>query len=191
MVCSIKILRKRIPKNNTTDSNAAQPAGPPDFDFHIIEATTAGDLEPMGDNGYKLTTHGVKDLIQPENDPTYTLTAFCTLDNLQDFKLDPPRGTKTTNALIVISDVVLGITSGTPTNFIVDSVTILPRDDVSKIVAAMKKLLYYVAAGAQINTRKRSQEWGESCSPAKALKCRDLGRHPSGTDLPEYTCSDS
>ena len=57
---------------DSTPNPKKQATRPCSQTYALVEATTAGDLEPMGDNGYKLTTHGVKDLIQPKSDPTYT-----------------------------------------------------------------------------------------------------------------------
>ena len=51
----------------------------------------------------------------------------------------------------------------------------------------MQRMLYYVAAAAEINMRKRKLNWSDSFSKAKAQKCRSLSRHPTGEGLPEYT----
>ena len=51
----------------------------------------------------------------------------------------------------------------------------------------MQRMLYYVAAAAEINMRKRKQNWIDSFSLAKAQKFRSLSRHPTGEGLPEYT----
>ena len=144
----------------------------------------ASVLHNIGEDGYKLCTNGVRDVLAPDDTTTYSLTAFCTLKNLQDFKLDPPRGTKKQNALIVISDVIEGGAAQPVKNFIVDSILLLPREDVEEIKTAVSKLLYYVAAATQVNNRKRKREWNDTFSPARALKCSRLSRHPSGTSLP-------
>ena len=78
--------------------------------FCLVEANAGGEVGKVGDGGFKLTTRGVKDpfqscVAQPAENLHYTLTAFCTLDNLQDFKLDPPRGSKSQHALVIISDI--------------------------------------------------------------------------------------
>ena len=66
--------------------------------YCLVEATQGGQMESIGDNGYNLITKGVKDALdtnaaQP-GDRVFTITAFCALENLQDFKLDPPRCSK-------------------------------------------------------------------------------------------------
>jgi hypothetical protein len=96
------------------------------------------------------------------------------LENLQDFKLNPPRGTTKQTALIVIADILPSVGADESVNFIVESVMLLPRDGVPKIIASMTKLLYFTAAATQINTRKRAHEWSATFSPAKELKCHTL-----------------
>ena len=116
----------------------------------------------------------------------YTLTAFCSVDNLQDFKFDHPRGSKSQRVLIVVSDIVPGASADEPPNIIVDSLMFIHRDDVASVQKSMQRILYYVAA-ADINMRKRKQDWSDSFSLAKAQKCRSISRHPTGDGLPEYT----
>ena len=154
--------------------------------FTLVESTSKSEIVELGNAGYKLVTKDVKDVLAPDNSRTYTITAFCTLSNLQDFKLDPPRGQKTTTALVVIADVLPDAGAHDSVNFIVDCIMLLPRDDVPKVVASMKKLLYYTAAATQTSTHKRAREWDETYSPAKALTCRNLSRHPTGAELPDY-----
>ena len=88
--------------------------------------------------------------------------------------------------MVVIADVLPQGGADEPVNFIVDSIMLLPRDNIPKVVASMKKLLYYTAAATQTNTRKRARAWDEAFSPAKALTCRNLSRHPTGAELPDY-----
>ena len=155
--------------------------------FALIEATAGGEIQQLGDQGYKLVTKGVKDPFAGAEQPAnYTITAFCTLESLQDFKLDPPRGSKSQYAIIIISDVMPGATEKDPHNFMVDSILLLHRDDVGEIKDAMQKLLYYVAAASEINERKDKREWDNDFSPAKAQKCRRLSAHPTGEVLPKY-----
>lgn len=155
--------------------------------FALVESTKGGDRDPLGEEGFKLVTKDVKDALGGAEQPaTYTVTAYCTLDNVQNFKLDPPRGSKTQTALITISDIIPGATPNEPTNLTVDAVMLLHRDEVDAVKEAMKKLLYYIAAASEVNTRKRKREWTESFSPAKAHKCRSLSAHPTGDELPEY-----
>ena len=114
----------------------------------------------------------------------FTLTAFCTLENLQDFKLDPPRGSKSQHAVIIVSDINQRDKAGEPANLIVESLMLVHRDEVAEIQHAMQKMLYYIATASEINARKNKLEWTEAFSPAKAQKCRHIPRHPTGEGLP-------
>ena len=158
--------------------------------FCIVQATNKGECHDIGNGGFKVINKGVRDALfdrTAQPDPvSYTLTAFCTKDNLQDFKLDPPRGSKSQYALIVVTDILPGSSADDPANLIVDALTLLHRDDVEPIQKSMQKLLYYCAAASDISTRKRKQEWSETFSPAQAHKCRTISRHPTGQTLPEY-----
>ena len=156
-----------------------------------MEASAGGEVEQAVDQGFKLTTRGVKDpfqscVAQPAENLHYTLTAFCTMESLQDFKLDPPRGSKSQHAIVIISDIVPSASpKGAPT-LIVDSVQLLHREDVERVKEAMQKLLFYVATATELNARKRRREWTETFSPAKARTCRNLSSHPTGECLPAY-----
>ena len=159
--------------------------------FCLVQATSGGEVLKIGSEGFKLITKGVSDVLtssaaQPAPG-VYTLTAFCTVDNLQDFKLDPPRGSKSQYALIVVSDIVPGSSVKEPTNIIVDSLMLLHRDEAALVEDSMAKMLYYVAAATEISLRKRKQDWSDSFSPAKAQRCRSISRHPTGEVLPHYT----
>ena len=90
----------------------------------VVQDTSGGEIHKIGREGFKLITTGVKDALTSSAAQlapgVYTLTAFCTVDNLQDFKLDPPRGSKSQHALIVVRDIVPGDSAYEPHNIIVD-----------------------------------------------------------------------
>ena len=123
---------------------------------------------------------------QPASD-VYTLTALCTMDALQDFKLDPPRGSKSQHALIIVNDIVPGASADEPPNLPADSLMLIHRDDVAMIAKDLQKMLFYVVVATEINARMRKQEWSESFPPAKAKQCRSIARLPTGEVLPAYT----
>ena len=58
----------------------------------LVESSEASHLQKAGAGGYKITTIHVKDILHdgPESSDAQ-LPSFCSLENLQDFKLDPPR----------------------------------------------------------------------------------------------------
>ena len=55
----------------------------------LVKSTKKSVLTQMGD-GHRLVTEGVQDFLFP-GEPV-TLVPYCTLENLAEFKLDPPRG---------------------------------------------------------------------------------------------------
>ena len=84
--------------------------------FCIVQATNKGECHDIGNGGFKVINKGVRDALfdsAAQPDPvSYTLTAFCTKDNLQDFKLDPPRGSKFQYALIAVTDILPDFCNG-------------------------------------------------------------------------------
>ena len=98
----------------------------------------------------------------------YALTAFCTLKNFQNFKLDPPRGTKKKNALLIISDAIESSAAQPVKTFIVDSIMLLPRQDVAEIEEAVSKLLYYVAVGTEVIHRRQTRDVHDAEQPVSA-----------------------
>ena len=75
----------------------------------LVESAQASNLEVGGADGYKVVTNGMKDVLSDAPDSQdVQLTSFCSLDNLQDFKLNPPRtlSGKTQAALVLISGVL-------------------------------------------------------------------------------------
>ena len=109
---------------------------------------------------------------------------FCTLDNLQDFKLDSPRTRKKQAAIVLISSVLKERSAEQPACFMVESVQLLQQDEVDKA-----KVFILTALTAPLSSRKRSASspLTHDESPAKAAKCRVLGRHPASTSLPEFS----
>ena len=179
--------------NQSQTNSAEQPAAanapqhgtmprPCSLAFAVVVATTKTKITKLDDDGLKLTNHGVKDVMGDAPDKSFTITTFCTLDNLQDFKLEPPRGSPSQYALIVIAD-VLDNQSPEP-NFIAESITLVSPMDIDAIKMSMNQLLYYVASAANMTGQKR--EWDDNFSPTKAKRCRTLGRAPTEAALPEY-----
>ena len=95
---------------------------------------------------------------------------------MTDFKLDPPRGGKSQAALITIRT-VLEESNELPTSFLVETVQLLSADEVSRMIPVMRKMIYFTSLGLQMADRKCATEgWSEIESPAKAARCRTLGR---------------
>ena len=91
----------------------------------LVESSEPSCLQDAGAGGYKIITSNVKDLLDESPDARgVQLTSFCTLENLQDFKLDPPRthASKKQAALVLISSVLQTSSAEQPASFMVDSV---------------------------------------------------------------------
>ena len=130
-------------------------------------------------SGFKLVTPEVVDVLAPlltneTTDKSYTLSSMCTLDNLPQYRLDPPRG-GSQHALVTI-------TAKTPDAFIVESVQLLKEEEAEKASQSLLRMLYY-AMHLYGRDRKRAAEWSEDFSPSVARKCKRVGRYPSDVPL--------
>jgi hypothetical protein len=157
----------------------------------LVESSEPSSLQEAGAGGYKITTTNVKDLLHDTSDgPGVQLTSFCTLENLQDFKLDPPRthANKKQAALVLISSVLQVSSAGQPSSFMVDSVQLLQPAEVEAVKGCLKRMLFLTTLASHMSSRKRiaSVPLTQEESPAKAAKCRVLGRHPTAAPVPEF-----
>ena len=158
----------------------------------LVEASKPSNLQQAGTGGYKITTDNVKDLLHDDDDARgVQLTSFCTLDNLQDFKLDPPRtqASKKQAALVLISSILQESSAGQPASFMVDSVQLLQQTEVDAVKICLKRMLFLTTLAGHMSSRKRaaSELTTNNKSPAKAAKCRVLGRHPTAAPVPEFS----
>ena len=134
------------------------------------------------DGGFKLVTSGVEDLFSTEDSTgeaskvKHTLSAMCTLTNLPQYRLDPPRG-GTQHALVTV-------TAKANDAFVVESVQLLTPDEAAQSKKSMIKLLH-LAIHIHGRDRKRADEWSDSFSPANAKTCRRVGRFPTDAALPD------
>jgi hypothetical protein len=191
---AVKYARQEIPVELASfaiaDSSSVNIARPCTLVLALVISESKSVLTRAGE-GYKLVTENVRDMLG-DADNRFTLTAYCTLGNVQNYKLDPPRSAKSQSALVYISSVQSsGGSDNTPgpSAFMVDSVELINLDEAEKLVPIMKKLLFATALSSQVTDHKRP--WTEDANPAKASKCRALGRHPTGTELPEYSSTSS
>ena len=157
----------------------------------LVESTEPSCLLEAGNGGYKITPSKVKDLLHDSPDARdVQLTSFCTLEHLQDFKLDPPRtqAVKKQAALVLISAVLQMSSAGQPESFMVDSVQLLQPAEVDAVKVCLKRMLYLTTLASHMASRKRITPVPSTFeeSPAKASKCRALGRHPTAAPVPEF-----
>ena len=159
----------------------------------VVANTKVASKTVETDGGFMLTTtvsdYAVSTTGNAEQPARYNIRCYCTLDNVKDFKMDPPRGQKQQVALVSITGIA---TSNEATDaaeeFVVDTVQLLRDDQASQLQIAFQKLIYYGTLVSQQppKERLRMQDWNESDSPMSAKKCRRLGKAPTGEELPAY-----
>ena len=76
---------------------------------------------------------------------------------------------------------------------LVDNVQLLTMEEVEALKPILTKKLYFAALAGQISKKRQlagqTYDWSLEENPAKALKCRVLGRSPTGPQLPDYSTS--
>ena len=148
----------------------------------LVQSSKNSKAAPLG-NGFKLITPDVEDLLSIENptevagQKTHTLSAICTLENLPQYRLDPPRG-GTQAALVTL-------TAKTDVSFVVESVQLLSSAEAAQAKQSLLKLLH-LAIHIHSRDRKRTVEWTDGFSPiTTARKCTRVGRSPTDAPLPD------
>ena len=144
----------------------------------LIRSKKPSKTDPIA-SGFKLTTDGVEYILHivgehPSTVQEYTVTAFCSTENVTAYRLDPPRGAPQ-HALVTLSSVVEG-------TFVVDQVQHITRGeaDTGKLISPAP--LFSVAVSLHTPSRKRGGKWTDECSPLCANRVKILGR--SGSDAP-------
>ena len=129
---------------------------------------------------------------QRDAEKTYELISFCTLDNVTDFKLDPPKTAKFQAALISVTGVIDADTHSAeqPVNsLLVDDVHLLTLEEAEALKPMLVKMLYFATLAGQISRKRAREPWSPTENPAQAAACRALGRGPTGPSLPDYSPS--
>ena len=144
-----------------------------------------------GAGGHKLVTDDVVDLLPASSEvpQKYIVISFCTLDTVTDFKLDPQGRAKTQAALISVTAVLDAGTDsdGHPVKeFLADNVQLLTPQESDAIKPILIKMFYFAALAGQVSRKRENEIWSPDESPAKASRCRALGRSPTGPPLPDY-----
>ena len=164
----------------------------------LVLSTKRSKVLNSGD-GYKLVTDDCVDYIQnvtgdvvTDTQTKYELTCFCTLDNVTDFKLDPPKGAKSQAALISVTGVIGATTDGAeqPVKcLLIDDVHLLTLDEADAMKPMLLKMLYFAALAGQLSRKRAREPWSPTEHPAQSAACRVLGRSPTGPALPDYSSS--
>jgi hypothetical protein len=145
----------------------------------LISSPSKSQTESVG-SGYKVTTTGIIDLANPDAPQAepYTVTGYCGLDNVLDFKLDPPRG-KAARAAVIL------ITQKDSTGFQVQKLEYVEPDDTKNAIACFQKLRTLSKKVHPVSSEKRSHSLGDLfvTSPADTKRCRTLRAAPTDASL--------
>ena len=123
-----------------------------------------------------VSTAGVRDAFGNEDSDTVTIHGDCSVDNLLNFKMDPPNKARQRVCLLLI-------TASSPEAITVHCVTHIDEATVAEAQYFIKKMrtLGMRAEPQQSGGHKRMNAWDKS--PDSAKKCRVLDAHPSGESL--------
>ena len=127
-------------------------------------------------SGFLVSTPGVRDAFGKDDSDTVTIHGSGSVDNLLNFKMDPPSKAKHRVCLLLISACSKGAVT-------VQSVTHIDEDAVTRAEYFFMKMrkLGMRAELQQSGEHKRMNEWPKT--PDSAKKCRILEGHPSGDSL--------
>ena len=148
----------------------------------LIKSTKASKPVNIG-HGYKLVTTDIEDFLASdveqlaaESNKRFTISSTCAMDNMPSYRLDPSRG-KAQYAMVTVTGKVDDV-------FVVELVQLLSEEEARNASTSLLKLLR-LAAEIRASNLKRSAPWTADDSPAKAKKCRELGRCPTGEPMDE------
>ena len=165
----------------TSTSDGSQVLIPCQKFLALVRSTKKSNATLLG-NGYKLITPDVEDVLSTEDSNgvlghgKHTLSAICTLENLPQYRMDPPRG-GIQHALVIV-------TGKTDVSFVVESVQLLSPEEAVEAKQSLLKLLH-MAMHIYRRDRKRAVEWTDDFSPATSRKCKRVGRSPTDAPLPD------
>jgi hypothetical protein len=161
----------------------------------LVLSTKRSKLSDAGESGHKLVTDNVADFLSAGSGDAqkhYSLTSFCTLDTVTDFKLDPPERAKTQAAIISVTGLIETDTDSVeqPVKMLlVDTIHLLAPQEAEALKPKFSKMLYFAALAGQVGRKREQEPWSPEQNPSKALKCRALSRSPTGPALPDYSSS--
>jgi hypothetical protein len=161
----------------------------------LVLSTKRSKPSAAGEGGHKLVTDNVTDFLPAGSGDAqkhYSLTSFCSLDTMTDFKLDPPGRDKSQAAIISVTGLIETDTDSVeqPVKMLlVDNVQLLTPEQAEALKPKFSKMFYFAALAGQVGRKREQEPWSPEQNPSKALKCRSLGRSPTGPALPDYSSS--
>jgi len=161
----------------------------------LVLSTKRSKPSAAGEGGHKLVTDNVTDFLPAGSGDAqkhYSLTSFCSLNTMTDFKLDPPGRDKSQAAIISVTGLIETDTDSVeqPVKMLlVDNVQLLTPEQAEALKPKFSKMFYFAALAGQVGRKREQEPWSPEQNPSKALKCRSLGRSPTGPALPDYSSS--
>ena len=132
----------------------------------LVVSTQKSSISRTSADGYKVVTDNVVDLLRTEADeecdasPKYQIISFARLDDLMEFKLDPPRKHKDQAALITVTGVFDADADGAERpvkKFLAEDVQLLTPEEANTLKVMFRNLLYFATLD-DLNDRKRKRE---------------------------------
>ena len=146
----------------------------------LVKSTKSSTTNSSG-AGFKVVTRGVECMLgecladsPTANDSKFVLSSTCLMDNLTSYKLDPPRGGAQC-ALVTITGKIDDV-------FVVEHVQHLSPSEAEAAKISLRQLLLLASQG-RLKDLKRNAPWTDDMSPAKARRCRTLGRSPTAPPI--------
>ena len=140
--------------------------------------------------GYKVTTKSIVDVLGNAlgvgNTVSWDAVAYCGIDDLLEFKLDPPRGSSMRAAVATIIGLEKGESSW---SVVLEKVQHLDAAELNGVTGAFKKLRtlgrHIRGSADELDKSKRHAVPALLGPLPKALKsCRTLQRSPTAASLP-------
>ena len=149
-------------------------------------------VQQCGD-GYKVTTKNIVDVLGNAlgvgGTVAWDAVAYCGIDDLLEFKLDPPRGSSMRAAVAMIIGLEQGVSSW---SVVLEKVQNIDAAELSGVTAAFKKLRtlgrHMKGSTDELEKSKRHTAPAMLSPLPKALESRwTLQRSPTATSLPSPT----
>ena len=114
----------------------------------------------------------------------HSLTSFCSLETVTDFKMNPQRGVRGQAALISLTGVIAADTDSAeqPVKaLLVDDVQLLAPAEAEALKLKLNKMFCFAALAGQVSRKREHEPWSPEENSAKASTCRIFGPQPNRT----------
>ena len=160
----------------------------------LIASSTKSLAEETG-YGYKVTTTNVSDAANPNSGTSdsirnYTVLGYCSLADMLEYKLDPPRGQRCRFAAVLITQVESsGDADGqqATVSLMVEKLECIESGDAEHAMASFRKLRRLSMRLHPVSEEKRSHALDHLFleAPRELKRCRTLRAVPTDVSLPE------